>query len=313
MFGYDKSWWIAIIILLIIDTLMLIKNHHKIYSSQQYKKHEISSAIDDMEFRQSIVQAFFWMITAFIFAAFIAYYVSGESAITFMNGYGIEKILSIDNLFVFCVIFNKLHIPRRHESMLLMAGILGAIILRGCFIWLGVSVFGKYVLLYVLLGGILLVSGILLTIKTWKTAKNDTTNAPEEKLWILHFFSKLFPSLFSTYSSINLRLIGGFLSIVLCDVLFAIDSISCIFAITNDPFLIYTSNIFAILGMRSLFSIIKNGINHLPQLQLGLSFVLILIGTKLVFHWKIPSYFWLIIIVGCFSLGAFIYPKRKSF
>lgn len=315
MFNQYKPWWICILILIIFDTLMVIINHKKLLTCYHQKDSATAAYIRQLELKQAIAQTIFWIFSAFVFAFFIAYKLGGDNAITFINGYCIEKMLSIDNIFIFYVIFNRFNIFHIHIPFLLMVGILGAIIFRGIFIWLGITLLKKYAILHIFLGIVLLVSGFWLAAKIYKDffqkSGAKSQNHEDTNLWILSFFSKFFHNFFSAKSSLKKRALAGLIAILLCDITFSIDSIPCILAITNDPFLIYTSNIFAILGMRSLFIVVSAGIDRVPQLQLGLSFVLCLIGTKLALGWVVPSYLWLVIIIGSFLLGIIFYPKRK--
>ena len=320
-----KPWWVTIIILIILDTVWLALYHGRcVNHGAATDQGQLSNGLTSFEavmVRQSIIQGVFWIVAAFAFAFSLAYHFGVDYGLLFINGYWIEKILSFDNAFVFYVIFQNLRIPPEKVTKLLTIGIIGALVLRGLMIEGGIKLLNSYGWLYYVLGGVLALSGIALGIKYWKKnqcSRNEGSEesgepiAKEEKtLWIIKILKKYSSSFSRDPNNLKVRLIMAVAAITICDVFFAIDSIPCIFAVTNDPFLIYSSNIFAVLGMRSLFNIVSAGLARLPHLQLSLSFILSLIGLKLVFDWPIPSYLWFIIISSCFFLGMFLSPKAK--
>jgi tellurite resistance protein TerC len=208
-----------------------------------------------------------------------------ESALQFFTGYLIEKSLSIDNLFVFLLLFSYFKIPSRYQHKVLFWGILGALIMRGLLIFLGAALITSFHWILYIFGLFLVITGIKMALQ-----KEEKEVHPERN-YVVQFFKKIFPVTAGYHEErffvkTNGKRYGTLLIVVLIviettDLLFAVDSIPAIFAITQDPFIIYTSNVFAILGLRSLYFALAGMMDLFYYLRHGLSLVLTFIGFKM--------------------------------
>jgi tellurite resistance protein TerC len=238
-----------------------------------------------------------------LFNAFVWGWKGSEAGIAFFTGYLLEKLLSLDNMFVFVVIFKFFEIPPRHQHRILFWGVLGAIVFRLIFILIGIKLIEQF-------DWILYFFGALLIYSSYKIYKEENKPAEIETnavvVWALkwlpyqqnykgcHFFLHINGKWIATPAFLVLLIIE------LSDIVFAIDSIPAIFAITLDPFIVFTSNIFAILGLRSLYFLLANIITRFYYLQKALSVILGFVGIKLLLthHLKIPLGLSLTVIGG---------------
>lgn len=247
-----------------------------------------------METKKALKWVIFWVGLALIFNLGI-YLTMGEGkALEFLGGYVIEKSLSLDNLFLFILVFGSFGVTEKHQRRILNYGIIGALILRFIFVILGVAVVSKFTWVLYVFGAVLIVSGfkMMRSEEEKPDFKNNkflkllnkiipiTDNLVGEK-----FFVKINNVLHATPLLAILVIIEG------TDIIFAIDSIPAIFSITTDPFIVYTSNIFAILGLRSLYFLLASVNNTFKYVKYGVALILIFTGIKLlvlVFHIHIP-------------------------
>lgn len=227
----------------------------------------------------------FWFILAIAFNFFIFFTKGEKIALDFFGGYVIELTLSLDNLFLFLIIFASFGIPMRFQERVLRYGIIGAVILRLIFILLGVSIVNKFHWIIYVFGVILFVSGLKMLlqgdedvdfkksklVKCFNKLMPVTDNLEGEK-----FFVRKNSILYATPLFIILLIIES------SDILFALDSIPAIFSITTDPFIVFTSNIFAILGLRSMYFILARMNNRFKYMKYGVTFILMFTGIKLV-------------------------------
>jgi tellurite resistance protein TerC len=243
-------------------------------------------------FKRACLHSAFWIILALVFNAFI-YYVSGyESALQFFTGYLIEKSLSIDNLFLFLFLFLHFDISAVHQHKILFWGILGALIFRMSLILAGVILIDRFHWLYYFLGAFLIFTGINFALQNPRKKKDPT------KSLSYRFFKKIFPieeKDFKEEFFIKKRgkwkittLFIVLLLIETADIVFALDSIPAIFAITTDPFIVYTSNVFAILGLRSHYFVLASSLSKLYYYKVGLAAILVFVGSKMVLASYIP-------------------------
>lgn len=237
-----------------------------------------------------------------------------EAALNFFTGYLVEKSLSIDNIFVIAMIFVHFQVPLEQQHRVLFWGILGAVVLRGIMIFAGVAVIEEFEWVVYILGLLLLVSAASMLVS------NHDNIAPENNFFI-RAVQRYFPVTTEFHGSRFFIMQNGvktatplFLALVLVetsDVTFAIDSIPAIFAITRDPFIIFTSNVFAILGLRSLYFLLAGLMEKFRYLKISLAFLLAFIGVKmmLVHHFPIPPLASLSIIGGILFVGIFASTK----
>ncbi len=269
--------------------------------------------------REAVGWSIFWIILALLFNLYL-YYVRGpEPALNFLTGYLIEKSLSIDNLFVFFLIFNYFHTPRQSLHRVLFWGVFGAIIFRALFIWLGITLLSKFHAIIYLMGIFLVYTGIKLGFEKDKEIHPDKN--PVLRLFHLilpctdkYDGEKFFVKKNSRYVATPLFVV--LLAIETTDIIFAVDSIPAILAITFDPFIVYTSNIFAILGLRSLYFVLEGMMGLFHHLHYGLSFILVFIGIKmcLMDFYKMPTAIALGVVFLVIALSiilSILYPKQK--
>jgi tellurite resistance protein TerC len=242
------------------------------------KPHEIS-------IRESLIWSGIWIGISLLFNIGVFVWYGHESALQFFTGYLIEKSLSIDNLFVFLLLFSYFKVPPRYQHKVLFWGILGALVMRGLLIFLGAALVARFHWILYIFGLFLVVTGIKMAFQ-----KEEKEVHPERNI-VVRFFKKLFPVTAGYHEEKFFVKTGGkrygtLLIIVLIvvettDLLFAVDSIPAIFAITQDSFIIYTSNVFAILGLRSLYFALAGMMDLFYYLRHGLSLVLTFIGIKM--------------------------------
>jgi len=220
-------------------------------------------------------------------------YTNSEASLAFLTGYLIEKSLSVDNIFVFVLIFTFFAVPAAYQHRVLFWGIIGALLMRGALIAVGATLLKEFHWIIYLFGGFLIFTGIRMALH--KTEEVHPENNPLIKLLrrIMpvtedyegeNFFIRRAGTLMATPLFLVLLMVES------TDLIFAVDSIPAIFAVTNDPFIVYTSNVFAILGLRSLYFLLANIMDRFQYLKLGLAFVLTFVGLKMVMvdFYKIP-------------------------
>ena len=243
--------------------------------------------------KEASIWSVVWVCLAMIFNVGIYYAWGSEKALEFLTGYVIEKSLSVDNLFVFLMIFQYFSTPSQYQHRVLFWGILGALILRAVFIATGSALLSNFHWMIYVFGGFLVVTGIKMYLQ------GDEKIEPEKNP-VVRLFERFVPMI-RKYDGQNFfirregKSYATLLMLVLIvvettDVIFAIDSIPAIFAITDDPFIIYTSNVFAILGLRALYFMLAGVMEMFVYLKIGLSVVLCFVGAKmmLVDIYKIP-------------------------
>ena len=226
----------------------------------------------------------FWIILSMAFNGWIFDNFGNEAGLDFFTGYILEKSLSVDNLFVFLLIFNYFKVPARLQHRVLFLGILGALVLRGIFIYLGATLVQQFHWVLYIFGAFLVFSGFKLffldddedqnpenaIVRAFRKRMRVTEEFVEEKFFVvkdgIRYATPLFLVLIAVETS---------------DVLFAVDSIPAIFGVTQDPFIVYTSNVMAILGLRSLYFALAGLLEYFHYLNSGLALVLIFIGVKM--------------------------------
>ncbi len=225
-----------------------------------------------------------WVALALLFAGGLALFFDRHSALTFLTGYVIEESLSIDNIFVIVLIFQYFVVPRQYQHRVLFWGILGALLMRGLFIVGGAALLSRFDALFYVFGVLLIVTGIRMAVKQDDEFKG-------EKNAVVSLFRRWFP-LTDGYRGPNFMVLEAgrrlatplLLVLVLVevtDLIFAVDSIPAIFGITRDPFIVFTSNIFAVLGLRSLFFLLASVVAQFHLLKYGLAVILTLVGAKM--------------------------------
>jgi tellurite resistance protein TerC len=266
------------------------------------KSHEVS-------FRESLTWTVAWISLALIFNAGIYHYLGEAKALEFFTGYVIEKSLSVDNLFVFIMIFSYFHIPRLYQPKILKWGIIGALVMRAVFIFAGIELLEMFHWMIYIFGGILVLTGI-------KMAFGGEEKIEPEKNVLVRLVRRFVPITKRVHGSrFFINKLGTraatplFLTLVMVewsDVVFALDSIPAVFAVTKDPFIVYTSNVFAIMGLRALYFLLANVMGMFAYLKLGISFVLGFVGVKMLLadtSFEISTYFSLGVIFGVLAIS----------
>jgi tellurite resistance protein TerC len=254
-----------------------------------------------IEYKEALGWSVFWISLALIFNLGVYHWFGKDKAVEFLTGYLIEKTLSVDNIFIFVIIFSSFAVPDKYQHRVLFWGVLGALVMRAIFIFAGAALLMKFHWMMYVFGAFLIITGIKLLINRNKVEE------PEKNI-IFRFCAKFIPTVPEYHGSkftivkegkrYGTPLLMVLLAIEITDLIFAIDSIPAIFAITNDPFIVYTSNIFAILGLRSLYFLLAGVVHKVRYLKVGLAVVLLFVGVKmaLINIYKIPIGFSLLFI-----------------
>ncbi len=332
MFPFAEYWWFYlaftgfVIVLLALDLGVFHRKAHAV------------------SFREAATWSVVWVALSLLFNVFFFYFAKHEFSanvslmaipgfdpaveatrvsLEFLTGYVVEKSLSVDNIFVFVVVFSYFNIPPQYQHRVLFFGILGALIFRGIFIAVG-AVLMQYHAVVFLLGAFLVFTGAKMMFSG--DEKIDPGHNPLLKLLrrfmpVTHglegqrFFVRQGGILHATPLFIALLVLEA------TDVVFAIDSVPAIFALTREPLIVFTSNIFAILGLRAMYFLLAGAVDKFHLLKYGLSLVLIFVGLKMtVFHWmlggeKFPIVWSLAIIAGAISGSialSLMYPKKDE-
>ena len=274
-----------------------------------------------VSFRQALTWSIIWVLLALAFNAGIYTFLGSTKALEFFAGYVIEKSLSVDNLFVFIMIFGYFKIRGEHQARILKWGIIGAVVLRALFIFTGIELLTTFHWMFYLFGALLLYTA-------WKMAFGGEDEVDPEKNMLVRFARRLFPitrRVHGDWFFVRRRgmLVASplFLALVMVessDVLFAIDSIPAIFAVTMDPFIVFTSNIFAIMGLRSLYFLLASVMGMFVYLKLGISAILAFVGGKMIataVGMHIPVELSLLVIFTCLALSisaSLILGKKRN-
>jgi len=235
--------------------------------------------------REALIWSAVWIGLALVFNVGVALIKGRDAGLQFLTGYLIEEALSVDNLFVFMVVFSYFAVPKIFQHRVLFWGIVGALAMRGIFIWAGIELMDRFHWLVLILGGFLVFTGVRILIQRHEEVH------PERNL-VLRLFRRFVP-MTSNYEGHHFlvrrdgRMLATPLLMVLVvvevtDLVFAVDSIPAILAVTKDPFIVYTSNIFAILGLRSLFFSLSGFMDRFHYLKVGLGLILVFVGFKMV-------------------------------
>lgn len=274
-----------------------------------------------IKFKEAIMWSVIWISLALLFNLGIYFWHErhSEAALEFLTGYLIEESLSVDNLFVFLLLFSFFRVPAHDQHRVLFWGILGAILMRAAFILVGVALIKKFEWVIYIFGAILVISGIKLAVEKDKEVH-------PEKNPVLRLFRRFFPvtegyegSKFFVKRgtrSFATPLFVVLLAVETTDVIFAVDSIPAVLAITRDPFLVYTSNIFAVLGLRSIYFALAGLMQLFHYLHYGLAFILVFVGVKMLIghYYKMPIAVALEVVLGVLviSVIASLLSPRKT-
>jgi tellurite resistance protein TerC len=298
--------WIGFVAFILLLLLLDLGVFHK-------KSHTVS-------FKESILWSGIWIALAMAFNVLILFWRGENDFMLFLTGYVIEKSLSVDNLFVFLLIFSYFKVPNQYQHKVLFYGILGALIMRAVFIWAGIAILTKFTWVVYLFGAFLIFSGI-------KMLKPQSDDHDLERSWVVQWTKKIFPTHPHFVDDKFFHRVNGVLHVTplfitlifveFSDLVFAIDSIPAIIGITSDPFIVFTSNVFAILGLRSLYFALKGFADIFHYLKYGLSLILMFIGAKMIllywdFHMPVPVTMSVIFSVLLISVIASLWSNHNK-
>jgi tellurite resistance protein TerC len=263
--------------------------------------------------KRALYQTAFWVGLALAFFGFLWYENGHKMALEYLSAYLMEWSLSIDNIFVFILIFNFFRVRREYYGRVLLIGILTAIVLRIVFITVGIVLVARFHWILYIFGGILIYTGI----DMFLTRGEDEIDVEANRVY--KFLKRILPlttqdagGRFSLVKDGKKRYTTLFVVVILLattDVIFAVDSIPAVFGISQEKIVIYTSNIFAVLGLRALFFLLKGAVAKFSHLQQGIAIVLIFVGLKMlseIFGVRIPVYVSLLVILVCIT-AAMVY------
>ena len=270
--------------------------------------------------REAALWTALWVTLALLFALVLRIFEPRGTALTFLTGYVLEESLSADNIFVIALVFAYFGVPKRAHHRVLFYGILGALVLRGVFIGLGALLIARFEWILYVFGALLVFTGVRMAFH------DDSGEFNGEKNLAVRLTRRFVPmtphydgTRFFTMDAgrrLATPLLLVLVMVEVTDLMFAIDSIPAIFGVTRDPFLVFTSNIFAILGLRSLFFLLASVIDRFHLLKFGLSVILTFIGVKmLVEHWvQVPigvSLSVIVAVLGASVAASLLWPKHR--
>ena len=275
--------------------------------------------------KEALIWSIVWITIAMLFNLWLYFYlgskygeeVATQKSLEFLTGYVLEKSLAVDNLFVFIMLFTYFKVPEIYQKRVLVYGIFGALILRSIMIVVGATLVSEFHWILYIFGAFLLFSGI-------KMFKSGEDSGDIENNFIIKFLRKNFKITDNYHGEKFFVKIDGktwitplfvvLIFIEFTDLIFAVDSIPAIFAVTTDPFIVYTSNIFAILGLRALYFILVDMADRFELLKYGLAIILMFIGVKLLImeFFKIPILLSLGFVIGVLAISIIASIKKTS-
>ena len=302
----DTTWlWIGFNVFVLIMLALDLGVFHR-------KAHVVT-------FKESMTWTVVWISLALAFNAGIWHFAGPQKGLEFFTGYLIEKSLSVDNVFVFALLFSYFAVPAQYQHKVLFWGILGALIMRATMIVAGAALITKFAWIIYIFGGFLILTGIKMIFK------KDEEIHPERNP-VVRWFKRLMPvtsdyrgdKFFVRENGVRMAtpLFVVLLLVEVSDLIFAVDSIPAIFAVTTDPFIVYTSNVFAILGLRSLYFALAGVMDKFHYLKVGLGAVLTFVGVKMLLAhsaWKIPTLISLgvVVLILAIAVVASLMRPRK--
>jgi tellurite resistance protein TerC len=277
----------------------------------------------EVKMKEALGWSALWIALSLVFGGVVYKAVSPEMGLQFIAGWLIEKALSVDNLFVMLVIFDAFAVPKVYRHKVLFWGILGAVVMRAIFIFAGAALIAKFRPLMYLFGALLIWTGGKLFVT------REAEPHPEENR-AFRFFQRIVPAtheyrgsafiIFEQGRRLATPLLLVLILVEITDLIFAVDSIPAVFGISTDPFIVFTSNIFAILGLRALFFVVSNAMGGFRFLSVGLALVLVFVGAKMIaaewpLHFHVPTP-WSLAVIGAVLflaiVASLIYPKREE-
>ena len=267
--------------------------------------------------KEALIWSFVWIALSLVFNGAVYYWFGPEKALEFLTGYIIEKTLSVDNVFVFVVLFGSFAVPREYQHRVLFWGVFGALLMRAAFIATGAALLAHFHWVIYLFGGLLVITAIKLMMQ--RSVEVDPAQNPLYRLFAkrLRSVPEYDGDRFFTFRNgkrYATPLFLVLLAIEATDLVFAVDSIPAIFAVTDDPFIVYTSNVFAILGLRALYFVLADVVEKFVYIKEALAIILGFVGVKMLLMdvYKIPISISLGVIVFTLAVAvvASIFKRR---
>ena len=304
MLGGTPLWaWaavtVAILVMLLIDLLVVHKDAHAV------------------TVREAAYSSTVWITIGLLFGLIIWYAEGGQKAGEYYTGYLVEKSLSVDNIFVFALLFTYFAVPAALQHRVLFWGVVGALVFRAIFIALGAALLERFHWMIFVFGGFLVITGIRMALQREDHVdpeKNPVLKLLRKIMPITtvyhgqHFFIREAGRRFAT------PLLAVLVAVETTDIIFAVDSIPAVFAVTEDPFLVFTSNAFAILGLRALYFLLADLIDRFTYLKVGLAAVLVFVGIKMLVSevWHPPGWLPLVVIASIIGFSVWISLKTTK-
>ncbi|MFI0607197.1 MAG: TerC family protein [Anaerolineae bacterium] len=276
-----------------------------------------------VKFKEAATWSVVWILLASLFGAGLYWLHPGgpQASLEFFTGYLIEKSLSIDNIFIFVLIFSAFAVPAAYQHRVLFWGILGALVMRGFFIGVGAWMLEQFHWIIYIFGAFLIVTGIKMGLERERVMEIEGNAVVKLTRRIFPVTSEYRKDRFFVREAGKLLATPLFVVLVMVeftDLIFAVDSIPAIFAVTRDPFLVYSSNVFAIMGLRSLYFLLAGVVDRFHLLKIGLAIVLVFVGIKMLLvetAWKVPTLWSLVVIGGVIGASialSLIFPKAAK-
>lgn len=296
-----RLWWltIGVVLALFVFDLLLTRRPHEV------------------TLREAVGWSVFYLALPLAFGVWIWNAHGGQTGLEYYTGYLVEKSLSVDNLFVFIIILGAFAVPRHLQQRVLLIGIAGALVLRAIFIAVGAALIANFAITFLVFGLILLATAV----KVFRDAGHGSPAVEVARLPIVRLTRRFMP-VTDDYHGARLTVREGgrraltplalvALALLGTDVVFAVDSVPAVYGITGDPYLVFVTNAFALLGLRALYFVLEGALSKLRHLGYGLSVILAFIGVKLVLHWAhgiwpgvptVPTLISLVVIVGVLAV-----------
>ncbi|AKL98712.1 TerC family protein [Endomicrobium proavitum] len=298
-------FWVVVAVALFVD-LVILQRHQ-----------------GNVGFKEAVKMVCLWIGLALSFGVFI-YFASGDlgsvKALEYITGYVVEYSLSIDNMFVFLMIFAYFAIPKQHQPKVLIYGIIGAIVLRFLFVFIGIQLINAFAWIIYVFGAVLIVTAVKMFFQKDEQVNPEKNIAYRILKKFFSFTTDIKTSKFFIkekgvlYATPMLAAVGV---IEVSDIIFAVDSIPAVLSISRDTFIVYTSNIFAIVGLRSLYFLLSNLAEKFKYLQYGVAVILFFVGLKMIIQHHIPvpthvSLAIIILILGVSIITSIVHDKKKA-
>ena len=295
--GSPVLWGVTIAAVLVLVTLDFILTH---------RPHEV-------KMKEAVGWTIFYLTLPLLFGAWIWYAYGASPGLDFLTGFLVEKSLSVDNLFVFMLLLTAFAVPNELRQRVLLFGVVGALVLRGVLIAIGAQMVENLSFAFLIFGAILLLTAI----KTLKDAMSaDEEHIEVSEIGIVRFVRRFWP-VTDAYHGTKMTVVANgkkaltplalvVLAILSTDVIFAVDSVPAVYGITSDPYLVFATNAFALLGLRALYFVLEGALGKLIHLGYGLAAILGFIGVKLVLHWAHGIWEWVPVVPTIASLAVII-------